>query len=159
MTYLPPMRTSLWATFRDFCGWVIYEAHIEALELFTAINGFVWGVWIANPLVNIFATVPGFATMALVPQAVWGLFGIVASLTLLLGRLRGRPHWQRAGARALACLWMFVVGCLAYQNWRWPATVMYLMLAAGALLVSYRAIPAPRRPAERPLVGEDRRDG
>lgn len=132
--------------FRRLVAWLAFDAQIELLETWTAVNAILWGLWVANPFADLFATAPGFLTMAEVPEWLWGCTVLSAGALQLLGRLHDRPLWRRIGARTLACCWMFAAGALAWQNWRWLSSVTYPMLAMASLLVSYRAhgYPAPR---------------
>lgn len=131
---------------RSLFEWVAFDARVEVIEWWSATNALVWGLWIFNPYVDVFSTVPGFATMAIIPEWVWGLYAIVASSVQLYGRRKHDLRLERYGSRGLVVLWLFVAGCLIYQNWRWPATVLYPMLALASFLVSYRA-SGPRRAA------------
>jgi hypothetical protein len=138
-------------SFCDLCRWVVHEAHIETLELWTTMNAILWGAWLANPYTDIFAPNRNiFSTMSVLPEWVWGSVAIAGGALQIAGRLKGHPHLIRWGARMLAALWMFGAAAIAMQNWRWLSIITYPMLALASLLVSYRAASYPKRAARRP---------
>lgn len=135
-----------WHALKDLTDWILYDAHIEPLELWTMANAFLWGAWLVNPLMHLFASEPvTYGTMQYVNESVWGIVAIVGALVQLAGRLYGRPRLIRVGARTLAALWMFGAVALAWQNWRQASIITYPMLSLASLLVSFRALPYSSR--------------
>jgi hypothetical protein len=134
----------------DLLHWIVIEAHIETLELWTSVNAIMWGAWLLNPWMTVFNEHNIYATMALVPEWTWGALAMIAGGLQIAGRLYGHPRTIRIGARTLAALWMFGAAAIAVQNWRWASIITYPMMAAASMLVSYRADPHPKRAATRP---------
>jgi hypothetical protein len=143
------LRIALQA-FLNLVRWVVYEAHIETLELWTSVNAIIWGAWLFNPWMTVFNEHNIYATMALIPEWTWGAVAILAGCLQIAGRLYGHPSTIRIGARTLAALWMFGAAAIAVQNWRWASIITYPMMAAASLLVSYRAASYAKRAAPRP---------
>ena len=124
---------------REYARWVVFDAHIETLEMWTTVNAILWGAWLFNPWMNVFTITSIYATMALVPEPVWGLTAVVGGCLQLAGRIQGRPLLIRYGARTLAALWMFGGAAIAVSNWRFASLITYPMMAAASLFVSFRA--------------------
>ena len=122
----------------DLIHWVVFEAHIEPLELWTTLNALTWGLWLMNPWMDVFSTVY-YMGMSRMPEGAWGAIAVTGAVVQLAGRLTGHPRLIRSGARVLAMLWMFGAVALAMQNWRFATIVMYPAIACASLLVSYRA--------------------
>lgn len=133
-----------WRSFADLLRWVAFEAHIETLELWTTVNAFIWGAWLINPWMDVFNIASIYATMARIPEVVWGLTAVTAACVQLWGRLNGHPRMIRYGARTIAALWMFGAAAIAWQNWRWASIITYPMMAAASLFVSFRAVSYQR---------------
>lgn len=138
MTTIPRPR-ALWLAFVDYVAYCLDEAPVETLELWTSINALLWGAWLANPLMNVFTVVFYGGMLKVAPESAWGLFAMTAASVQLWGRLTGHPRAIRWGGTALAALWMFAAGAIAYQNWRLASIVTYPMMGAASLFVSYRA--------------------
>ena len=144
--------TRLWRAFRGHVAFCLYEAPAEPIELWTAINAFIWGAWLANPWMDVF-TGSYYLGMARLPESVWGTFAMCAAVAQLAGRLTGRAWLIRIGAKGIAALWMFGAGALAMQNWRFAANITYPMMAALSVFVSYRAAYVLRPSREVPDGG------
>lgn len=134
----------------DLFRWVVFDAHIEMLEMWTSINGIIWGAWLLNPWMNVFTQTNIYSTMAKVPEWMWGAVALLAGCMQIQGRLMGQPRLIQYGARTLAGLWMFGAAALAVSNWRFASIITYPMMACASLLVSHRAAVdrsanAPRR--------------
>ena len=136
---------SAWRAFADFTAFVVFEAHVEPVEWYTAVNAFLWGAWLANPWMDVFGH-GYYMGMQRVPESVWGGVAMIAAAVQILGRLTGCPRVIRVGAIALVGLWLFGAGALAIQNWRFASLVTYPMMALASVLVAYRAAPRPPRP-------------
>ena len=145
MTAPRPVRACV-----DLVQWAVYEAHIETLELWTSINAIIWGVWLLNPWMDVFAVTNIYATMSRVPEWMWGAAALIAGWAQIQGRLMGHPRMIQFGARTLACLWMFGAAAIAVSNWRLASIITYPMMAAASLLVSYRSSGYPKRPVTVP---------
>ena len=136
---------TLWRAFADFTAFVVFEAHVEPVELWTAGNAFVWGIWLANPLFVVFQKGFYLGMAQLAPESAWGLFAATAAVVQIYGRLTGRPSLITLGGQGIAALWIFAAGALAVQNWHFATTVMYPMIAILSLFVSWRAAVYPYR--------------
>ena len=99
----------------------------------------LWGLWLLNPWMNVFSATSIYATMAWVPEWLWGVVAILAGCLQVAGRFYGRPSLIRGGARILAGLWMFGAAAIAVSNWRFASIITYPMMAAASVFVSYRA--------------------
>ncbi len=131
---------------KDLVEWVLFEAHVEPLELWTTVNAFLWGAWLVNPFMDVFASSVHYDTMQYLTENLWGCIAILGATMQLAGRLYGRPLFIRYGARTLAALWMFGAVALAVANWRMASIITYPLLSAASLLVSYRSVVySPRR--------------
>lgn len=148
---LAPRQTRLaWVGVKDLVGYVVYEAPIEGLELWTTLNALLWGAWLLVPWFDVFGS--GFyGWMATVMhESLWGAIACTAATIQLMGRITGRLVLIRIGARTLAGLWMFAGTFIAMGDWRLASIVTYSMMSAASMLVSYRAqlIAVRLRPVE-----------
>lgn len=125
---------------RHYVRWLLFCADIEPLETWISVVAVLWGIWLANPHVNVFATSPGFASMQFVaPQWVWGVLVGGVGVVQILARFAEHNTIRKWTALSQAALWTAVGLALAWQNWRFLSTVTYSALTVGSMWVAYRA--------------------
>lgn len=80
-----------------------------ALVVLLGIYTVVWGIWIANPFWDVFATAPLFSAMAgIFPEWVWGSIAIFAGATTIMGAVVRSYGALTRGAMTAALHWLVI---------------------------------------------------
>lgn len=124
------------------------------LEVFLAMEAVLWGLWVANPLTDSFASIPeAYTILGLLPEWLVGLVfvghGTAAAWAIYRTAWRppldagGRPsrryvHWCRRAALAGAGLWSVVLFSLLATVPTSTATPIYAGLMAASMWVYVR---------------------
>lgn len=124
---------------------------IIILGIYTA----VWGLWIANPLWDVFARAPLYNQMAvLAPEWAWGLLAVAAGIVTVYGAVR--PSYRTLTWGALASLWHWsAIGIFYFiADWMNTGGLTCVMIAAYAMFVYLnirinRVLPEKERLEER----------
>lgn len=125
---------------KEYLEWLLFESDVHLLEFWTSLTAVAWGLWLANPEVVLFGTVPPFQYMAWVaPEWVWGTVLALAGLFSLLGLFKQSSVMRHRAALIQSALWVCVFLALALENWRWLSSVVYPSLAMASWWVSCRA--------------------
>lgn len=105
---------------------------IVVLGLYTII----WGIWIANPLWEVFTRAPLYSAMEhLAPEWYWGVQAIVAGLFILRGALKPAYKNLITGAAIAAGHW-FTIGMLYFiGDWQNTGGITAITFAIYSALV------------------------
>lgn len=87
-----------------------------ALVVLLGIYTVVWGLWIANPFWDVFATAPLFSAMANVAsEYVWGGIAIVAGIVIIAGSYI-RSYGALTRGSAVAFLHWFIISIMYFMG-------------------------------------------
>jgi mannose/fructose/N-acetylgalactosamine-specific phosphotransferase system component IIC len=76
---VPRQVRTAWAAFAALVDHVVHEANPEGLQLWTAVNAFLWGAWLLVPWFDVFS-MGGYGSMAAVlPEGIWGLIAVTVT--------------------------------------------------------------------------------
>lgn len=96
------------------------------LEFLCAVFAIWWGIWVANPWWDAFATSTSFAWMArIAPEYVWGLLMLGAGALQLLICFTQQPELHIGVSILNLAVWLLVDVALAKGNWHSTAVVIY----------------------------------
>lgn len=108
---------------------LLWNAHIEVVDLFLAWVMFAWGLWVMLPF-NTFRIESFREFAAYFPEPVWGVVYMLAGLAGIIGVLTYNYSIRRIHSVVAIFLWLFI--CVAFVSSN-PATTGVVTYGSFAL--------------------------
>lgn len=132
-----------WLRFWLFVRWIpsayrkgLGELRPRPLELLGALWAITWGVWVGNPIWDVFPSSPTFRVLGLVaPESVWGIIVAGVGSAALLAVYVDNLLWRYRVSAAAFLLWSFITLLFIISNPSSTATITYGMMAIMSGLV------------------------
>lgn len=117
---------------------LLTKKDFEFLELLGGSIGTSWGLWLLMPWPT-FAAARSFDAMReMAPEWLWGLVILLAGAAQLVGLLLDHWRGRRAGALALAAIWMFIGTMIGIASPTSTGVVVYPWLSLASLWAYWR---------------------
>jgi hypothetical protein len=85
---------------------LICRRDFEYAELQGGVIAVLWGVWLLNPWVQVFADDAWSRIAVIAPEHAWGGALVVIGLCQLVALLKQSYRWRRVGAISAAAVWL-----------------------------------------------------
>ena len=117
---------------------LLVKKDVELVEIVTGGIGASWGLWLLMPWTT-FGSSPSFRAMAsTAPEWLWGIVILIAGGLQLAGLGRDHFKMRRAGALAMAAVWVFVSTMIGIASPTSTGVIVYPWLAMASFWSYWR---------------------
>ena len=119
---------------------IIISSDFVFTELYSGVTVLLWGLWVANPYYNTYATSILFQDLANlpVPEDTQGIIVAIIGLLQLIGLFFGNIRIRKITSFSIVLVWLFLSIMFVRANPASTATVIYPMLTIAAIWAYWR---------------------